>query len=984
MKYTKTLVLAVAVAGMAMPGWVVGQSGPLGDRAALPIAVLQAPPLLRIADAKAQPVQLAGMTVDVRVVGRLARSTVELSFHNPNARILEGELLFPLLDGQQVTAFALDFDGKWRTAVPVEKAKGQQVFEEVTRTRVDPALLEATQGNNFKLRLYPIPANGERKVSLTITERLPVRRDGKAVLRLPLAASERLKNFAFRLAAPGLTPAQARVQQGLPGAAWQQDEAGLRLDFQRHDYQPAKLLEIALDLPSKPVAVVEEMDGQQYFYAELNMPRFDQALRPKPALLALVWDASGSGARREHGREFALLDAYFKALGDTQVSLVLARDSAEAGGSFTIHGGDWSALRAMLEKVAYDGATNPAAFLPSDAADAVLLFSDGLGNFGAPAMPRFAAPVLAVSASATADIPRLQHAAAVSGGVAVDLMRTAPEKAAHLLREAAPRIVSLRSNGARQLAASTPDGEGRVAVAGILSEAETTVDVEWLAPSGRHEKQTLKLDRSRAMTGFAAQQWARLWIDELAPEYVLNKAEIQRLGKGFGLVTRATSLIVLDRVEDYVRYDIVPPAELRADFDRLRGSQRQQEVKDKASHLEEIVSRFKAKQAWWDKDFPKGDVAKAKEEAKAAGGGSNVMVYGTMDSAPRPLAARSMAAPAVAPMPMMERAAPGSPEPALAKKALSGEAEAPVASIQLKKWTPDAPYAERLRKAAKDQLYRVYLDERPGYLNSTAFYLDAADIFFDRGEPQLALRILSNLAEMDLENRAILRILGYRLVQAKRANLALPVLERVLELAPEEPQSYRDLGLAQAEAGEGQKAIELLNEVVIRPWHGRFPDIELVALGELNAIVATAAKKLDTAGIDPRLLRNLPLDLRVVLSWDADNTDIDLWVTDPNGEMVFYGHNASYQGGRISRDFTGGYGPEEFILKNAKPGKYLVQAQFYGHRQQVVAGATTLQLHLFTGFGTARQKDQSVTLRLKSGGEMVTVGEFVVGDAANR
>jgi hypothetical protein len=320
----------------------------------------------------------------------------------------------------------------------------------------------------------------------------------------------------------------------------------------------------------------------------------------------------------------------------------------------------------------------------------------------------------------------------------------------------------------------------------------------------------------------------------------------------------------------------------------------------------------------------------------------------------------------------------------MAKMTLGGDAAAPVASIQLKKWTPDAPYAERLRKAAKDQLYRVYLDERPGYLNSTAFYLDAADIFFDRGEPQLALRILSNLAEMDLENRAILRILGYRLVQAKRANLALPVLERVLELAPEEPQSYRDLGLAQAEAGEGQKAIELLNEVVIRPWHGRFPDIELVALGELNAIVATAAKKLDTAGIDPRLLRNLPLDLRVVLSWDADNTDIDLWVTDPNGEMVFYGHNASYQGGRISRDFTGGYGPEEFILKNAKPGKYLVQAQFYGHRQQVVAGATTLQLHLFTGFGTARQKDQSVTLRLKSGGEMVTVGEFVVGDAANR
>jgi len=950
---------------------------------------LVAPPLLRITDAQAQPVRLVAMKMDVRVVGRLTRSTVELTFHNPNGRILEGALQFPLLDGQQVTAFALDFDGKWRNAVPVEKTKGQQVFEEVTRTRVDPALLEATQGNNFKLRLYPIPANGERKVSLTITERLPVGRDGKATLRLPLAASERLKNFELHLAAPGLTPAQARVQLGLSGAAWQQSEEGLQLDFQRQDYQPAKLLEIAFDLPTKPVAVVEEMDGQPYFYAELNSPKFDKALRPKPARLALVWDASGSGATRDHGREFALLDAYFKALGDTQVSLALARNSAEAqaGGSFTVHGGNWSALRTVLEKVAYDGATNPAAFLPTEKADAVLLFTDGLGNFGTLAMPRFSVPVLAVSASATADTPRLRHMAQVSGGVAVDLMRTAPDKAAQLLREAAPRIVSLRSNGASQLAASVPDGEGRIAVTGILSEPETTVDVQWLAPSGKHEKQQLKLSRSRAMSGFAAQQWARLWIDELEPEYALNKAEIQRLGKNFGLVTRATSLIVLDRVQDYVRYDIAPPMELRADFDRLSGNQRQQLEKDKVTHLEDVVHRFKERQTWWDKDFPKGDIpTPKKEETKAAVAGTSITFYGLVDESvpaqnrasdrmplPAPIAA--------APMPSMAPAA--SPAPAMAKMTLGGDAAAPVASIQLKKWTPDAPYAERLRKADKDQLYRVYLDERPDYLNSTAFYLDAADIFFDRGEPKLALRVLSNLAEMDLENRAILRILGYRLLQAKRADLALPVLERVLELAPQEPQSYRDLGLAQAAAGQQQKAIDLLNEVVTRPWHGRFPDIELVALGELNAIIATAPKKLDTAAIDPRLLRNLPLDLRAVLSWDADNTDIDLWVTDPNGEKVFYGHNASYQGGRISRDFTGGYGPEEFILKSAKPGKYLVQAQFYGHRQQVVSGATTLQLNLFTAFGTARQQDQSVSLRLKRGGEIVTVGEFVVdeGDA---
>src|SRR4029453_19229433 len=101
--------------------------------------------------------------------------------------------------------------------------------------------------------------------------------------------------------------------------------------------------------------------------------------------------------------------------------------------------------------------------------------------------------------------------------------------------------------------------------------------------------------------------------------------------------------------------------------------------------------------------------------------------------------------------------------------------------------------------------------------DSTAFFLDAADMFFERGQPDLGVRVLSNLAEMDLENRHVLRILGLRLMQAERAKLALPVFRRVMELAPEEPQSFRDLGLAYAADHQYQTAIDTLREVIVRP-----------------------------------------------------------------------------------------------------------------------------------------------------------------------
>lgn len=215
-------------------------------------------------------------------------------------------------------------------------------------------------------------------------------------------------------------------------------------------------------------------------------------------------------------------------------------------------------------------------------------------------------------------------------------------------------------------------------------------------------------------------------------------------------------------------------------------------------------------------------------------------------------------------------------------------------------------------------------------------------------------------------------------MQAKAWTQAVQVFRQVLVLAEEEPQSHRDLGLALAAIGERQAAIERLYEVVSRAWDPRFDQVELVALNELNAIVATSPIPLDTAFIDRRLLRNMPLDLRVVLGWDSDNSDMDLWVTDPNGEKCYYDHQLTYQGGLISDDFTGGYGPEEFVLRHAKPGKYKVEANYFGDREQIVTGATSLTLTFSTGWGTARQSDEKVTLRLSDKAETILVGEFEV------
>jgi uncharacterized protein YfaP (DUF2135 family) len=115
-------------------------------------------------------------------------------------------------------------------------------------------------------------------------------------------------------------------------------------------------------------------------------------------------------------------------------------------------------------------------------------------------------------------------------------------------------------------------------------------------------------------------------------------------------------------------------------------------------------------------------------------------------------------------------------------------------------------------------------------------------------------------------------------------------------------------------------------------------------------------------------------DLRIVLTWDTDNTDIDLHVLEPSGEECFYSHNRTTIGGAMSTDFTQGYGPEEYLLRRLMPGQYKIRAHFFGNRDQRLVGPTTVQATLITHYGRPDEKRQSLTLRLKNAKEFVDVG----------
>jgi len=114
--------------------------------------------------------------------------------------------------------------------------------------------------------------------------------------------------------------------------------------------------------------------------------------------------------------------------------------------------------------------------------------------------------------------------------------------------------------------------------------------------------------------------------------------------------------------------------------------------------------------------------------------------------------------------------------------------------------------------------------------------------------------------------------------------------------------------------------------------------------------------------------------LRVTLAWDTPGTDMDLWVTGPDGEKVFYSNKQGKAGGTLDVDVTDGYGPETYTQARLQPGTYRIQVHFYGGGKPTRATTTVIRNE-----GTpdeSRRTQRGILLRRE---EVLEIGEFTVG-----
>ena len=243
-----------------------------------------------------------------------------------------------------------------------------------------------------------------------------------------------------------------------------------------------------------------------------------------------------------------------------------------------------------------------------------------------------------------------------------------------------------------------------------------------------------------------------------------------------------------------------------------------------------------------------------------------------------------------------------------------------------------------------------------------------------------ALKTASTLVEAKPSDVDTLRSVAFRALHWQRPDQAAPLLWRLTQARPYQPQCLLLLARAMADAGDTDGAIVCYDLVGSGNWDNRWAGAKEIAAIELLHVL----EKVDGGQTNSALpqyakarLQQLRkrfadggLDLAVIVHWNTDRTDVDLHVTEPNGEVCYYSHNQTKSGGQLTQDITQGLGPEMYTLEKTPEGSYKVEAKYYSEDANRTKAPTEVLVTVLENLGRENAKSQTKRLTLTGRGDM--------------
>ncbi|RLA52592.1 MAG: hypothetical protein DRR42_07180 [Gammaproteobacteria bacterium] len=903
---------------------------------------------------EAKELSVSSIEVSVHINGGYAETHVQIEFSNPTPLRLEGEFLLSMPTNSIVTGYGLDVEGRMVDGVIVERKRATKAFEAQIRKNIDPGLADVTDENVFRTRVFPIEPNKSRTVSVTFVS--PV--SELSPYKLPLRTVERVERFSAKVT-HGDSMEQPVV--ALPSSlklSWDSNRgsvAGRELELNGS---------LAITPKAVPAVTLERYPNSKNFLA-LSVPASEAGkIVWQPDTVRILWDTSVSH-EDDAGSALKFIQDVLVRFDQAEFDLVLFANGRLMGDSRSYS--NTRELIDALSETVYHGATNLDVMFKAEAgrsrADVCLLVTDGkmtLGKFPTDTLP---CHLYAVSAAKDADRSVLNLLTKRGGGRYIDLASMSRERWQSILALPIPSDITIE-------------------VDGLI----VTADAEWSADHNRirfvvpvdGSPRSARVDIGQSSFGFALEEGVLIAGRSLGAAWASQRLGAMRaagadrddlvsLSKDYSVAGQEVSFLVLESVEDYVEYRVALPREgfsneEMVEYAEMLANIEEEDKEEKDMRLDSVVEMWREQIEWYESKFkPRpskrseiqsdGEVGRMGVQANESAVEEIIMVTGS-------------------------------------RVRQEQSATQLGASIEVRPWSPDRPYLESVKDLCGEAFMQTYFAERETHGDMPSFYLEMADAMSRCGDSRQAIDIALSALELPAANEDTMTAVADRLLRFESYSQAVALLGRVVDLDDDRPQPWRNLALAldQMASAPGltsrerrslyHEALDHLNHVIVNPWDGDYDGIELIAVMEANHVRA----KLESAGgqdnlLDERLRRLLDVDLRVVLTWNVDIVDMDLWIGEPTGERAMYSNPETAIGGHLSNDMTNGYGPEEYLLRRAPNGDYEIRADFFGNDILNPNGAVILSAVIFRNWGRDDESMKVIDIEMTD----ETEDEYVIG-----
>ena len=563
------------------------------------------------------PLPIKQLTLDVVVDNQVARVALDQTFHNDATQDLEGVYRFAIPPDAALQRLAMYVDGKLEESAVVERMQARRIYEELVYRRVDPALLEWAGNGRLSLRVYPLPAQQDKRLMLSYTQSLPkLYDDWTLTVPLPevdqpvgdMDVAVRVKGCAgCELAS---TSHQVTIERTGDDAIVKYHHGGEKLgdSFVLHVRDARHLATVA-----------EKREGDEQFMmvrAPLELGHTARAYKPRTWIV--LDDVSASRGVPELRAQRDLIDAFVRELDENDKLAVFAFDvqARQKLGLTRVMDVDRKGLRKALGaeggvgatdfQAALDAATKAlAGIAPEDAM--IVYLGDGLITSGPHNLDALRAQIagkahfIGVGVGDGPDTQTLGNLASATGGYA-----TTMDLADDLGWRAFDLIAALHTSRVTGLEAKLVDAGGTLVPATAYLDSQQLADgeelelVAKLAGTGTpvaveltgtmdgaawHQRIALGT-KATGDTGYLPRLWAqrhiaaRLLVKHepvaLAPCALTKdpsgcpseaeareardeqiRREVVGLGKKYFLLSRHTSLLVLENDDMYKKYDVV-------------------------------------------------------------------------------------------------------------------------------------------------------------------------------------------------------------------------------------------------------------------------------------------------------------------------------------------------------------------------------------------------------------------------------------------